>query len=161
MLSIDVSKLILELKEYKVDVQRRLENMVSGFSYELALTAIDNTPLGDSEAYIKLYKRREKAYGLLPEEGLARGGWQVSLDGSLDFQQIYGSGSGDTAGAAVKIHMMNYKLGEEVIIGNKGPYIKYLENGSSTTQAPDGIMQPTINDIMSAHKISLNRYYNE
>lgn len=159
MISIDISKLVQELKDYKTEVQRRLENMVRGFSYEVAMVAIDNTPLGDSDKFFKLYKRREQMYGLSPEEGLAQGGWQVSLDGTLDFQQIYGRDSGDTAGAAAKIHLMNYKLGEEVIIGNKGPYINMLENGHSTTQAPDGIMQPTINNIMSVYMVNLPKYY--
>ena len=58
MISIDVSKLVQELKDYKIDVQRRLENMVRGFTYEFAMIAIDNTPLGDDEKYLALYTRR-------------------------------------------------------------------------------------------------------
>ena len=135
--------------------------MVKGFSYEIALTAIDNTPLGDSVAYMRLYQRREKMYGLSPIEGLAKGGWQVSLDGSLEFQELYGSTSGQTALSAAKIGMMNYKLGNTVMIGNEGPYIDDLENNSSNQTNGQGIMQPTLDSIMQVHKTDLMRYYTQ
>lgn len=161
MIAVDSSALVKDLEQYYKDVVRKLENMVRGFAYEISLTAVENTPLGDSATYMKLYKRREKAYGLQPIEGLARGGWQISLDGSLEFQEIYGTGSGNTATSAVKIHAMNYQLGETVIIGNKGPYIQQLEMNSSLQTNGAGIMQPTLDSIMAVHRVNLQRYYDQ
>lgn len=161
MISVDSTALSKDLEQFYKDVVRKLENMVRGFAYEITLTAIDKTPLGNAEAYMKLYQRREKAYGLAPIEGLARGGWQVSLDGTLDFQQLYGSNSGNTAGAAAKIHMMNYQLGQQVIIGNEGPYIQALEQNYSDQTAGLGIMQPTLDSIMAVQRVNLQRYYDQ
>ena len=158
MLSIDVSKLILELKEYKVDVQRRLENMVRGFTYEFAMTAIDNTPLGDDQKYAALYKRRTY---LKPIAGFAQGSWQVPADmnGTLEQQDLY---SGSAALSSIRTHMMNYTLGETFVLGNTGPYILTLESGKgSKIQAPNGIMAPTIDQMLAAYKSNLTRYYNQ
>lgn len=161
MIKVEVQDLIKDLQNFYLEAVRKMENMVRGFSYEVALTAVDNTPLGDSVAYRKLYLRREKQYGLEPIEGLARGGWQVSLDGTLDFQEIYGIGSGNTATSAVKTHMMNYKLGETVIIGNKGPYIQLLEDNHSDYTQGNGIIQPTVDHVMSVSRVSLLTYYKQ
>lgn len=161
MVTVDAKDLIKDLQQFYLDVVRRMESMVSGFAYEISLTAIGNTPLGDAETYIKLYQRRERTYGLQPVEGLARGGWQVSLDGSLDFQELYGAGSGNTAASAVKIGMMNYKLGDTVIVGNKGPYIRLLEDDYSLQTNNAGIMQPTLDSIMAVHRTDLLRYYKQ
>ena len=156
MISIDVSKLVQELKDYKIEVQKRLENMVRGFTYEFAMIAIDNTPLGDDEKYLALYKRRTY---LQPQAGFAQGSWQVPADmnGTLEQQDLY---SGSAALSAIRTHMLNYKLGETFVLGNTGPYIAQLENGYSN-QAPDGIMAPTIDQMLAAYKVNLTRYYQQ
>ena len=51
MISVDVSKVLEELKAYQQDTVRRLEKMVTGFAYIISKTAIENTPLGDAEEY--------------------------------------------------------------------------------------------------------------
>lgn len=158
MIEVEVKDLIKDLENFYLEAVRKMENMVRNFSYEISLTAIENTPLGDSIAYKKLYERRERSMGLKPIEGLAQGGWQYSLDGSLDFQEIY---SGATALGAVKSHAMNYKLGDMVIIGNKGPYIGLLEDNHSPQTEGQGIMQPTEDAIMAIQKVSLLTYYKQ
>lgn len=161
MITVDSKDLLKDLQEFYLDTVRRLEQMVRGFSYEIALTAIEKTPLGDSAAYQKLYLRREKAYGLAPVEGLAKGGWQTSLDGTLEFQQLYGTNSGQTAASAARIGMMNYQLGQTVLIGNEGPYIQQLEDNYSLQTNGEGIMQPTLDSIMAVHRADLMRYYKQ
>jgi hypothetical protein len=160
MVSADTDKLLKELQEFYKETVRRMENMVRGFSYEIAVTAIQNTPLGDSVLYRELYMSRQAP---LPQvEGLARGGWQVSNDGTLEFQSaLYGRDSGSAAASAAKIHLMNYKLGEVVLIGNKGPYIAMLEDNYSDQTAGQGIMQPTISSIMAVQQASLLRHYQQ
>ena len=57
--------------------------------------------------------------------------------------------------------MMNYKLGQQVLIGNRGPYISLLETNYSNQTAGQGIMQPTIDSIMAVHRTDLLRYYKQ
>ena len=76
---------------------------------------------------------------------------------------IAGAGSGKTALDAVNIHLMNYSLGEDVLIGNPAHYIGNLEGlygPPSSRNAPQGIMKPATDKIMSIYAIKLDDYYN-
>lgn len=154
MIHADVSKTLESLKKAHAEIVRRLENMVRGFAYEFAMTAVSNTPLGDDEKYFKLYQRRTY---LQPIAGFAQGSWQYSENGTLEQQDTY---SGSAALAGVKSKAANYKLGASFTIGNIGPYITALDGGYSD-QSPDGISGPTLNQVMAAHKINLLRYYQQ
>jgi len=159
----NADELIKQLEELTVDVENRLESMVRRFSFGVAASAVDFTPLGDAEKYPSLYAMREQVWGLRPEEGYARGSWQVALDGSLEKQALYGISSGETALGAVNTHLMNYKLGEDILVGNPAHYIGNLEglNGvPSSRQAPQGIMQPATEKIMQIYALKLDDYYN-
>lgn len=154
MITADVSKALESLKKAHAEIVRRMENMVRGFAYEFAMTAVSNTPLGDDEKYFKLYQRRTY---LQPIAGFAQGSWQYSSTPNLVEQDIY---SGNEALAKIKSKLAGYKLGESFTIGNTGPYINSLNNGYSS-QAPEGIVKPTIDQIMSVYKINLVRYYKQ
>lgn len=154
MITADISKTIESLKKAHAEIVRRMENMVRGFAYEFAVTAVANTPLGDDEKYAKLYQRRTY---LQPIAGFAQGSWQYSESSNLAEQDTY---SGSEALQKIQGKLSGYKLGESFVIGNTGPYIINLENGSSD-QAPDGITRPTIDQVMSAYKINLVRYYQQ
>lgn len=159
----NIEELAKQLEELAVDVEKRMENMVRQFSYGVASSAIDYTPLGDASKYPSLYAMRQEVWHLRPEEGYARGSWQVSLDGTLDKQELYGINSGAVALGAVDTHLMNYKLGEDVLIGNPAHYIGNLEgltSSPSSKQAPQGIMQPATDKIMNIYALKLDDYYN-
>lgn len=160
MLNIEVSALLEELTNYQKEVDRKLGNMVKGFAYIISKTAIENTPLGNAEEFFKLYEYRQRRIGLQPTEGFARGSWQVSSSGEFSIQQIYTVNSGSSALALIKTNLSDYKLGQTIYIGNKGYYIRALENGYSD-QAPMGIMKPTIDQIMSSYMIDLKRLYDQ
>lgn len=161
MLSVDVSKVIEELKAYQADTIRRLENMVKGFAYIISQTAIENTPLGDSEKFFKLYELRENRLGLDPVEGFARGSWQVNTSGQFSIQEFYTANSGGTALSLIKSNLASFKLGETVYIGNKGFYIRQLENNYSSQTNNLGIMQPTLDSIMSTYQVDLVRLFKQ
>ena len=63
MITVDSKALLNDLQMFYMDTVRRMEAMVAGFAYEISLTAIENTPLGDSALYMKLYQRRERQSG--------------------------------------------------------------------------------------------------
>lgn len=161
MISADVSKVIEELKAYHQDTIRRMENMVRGFSYIISKTAIENTPLGNADEYFKLYEMRQNRLGLEPTEGFARGSWQVNTSGQFSMQAIYGVNSGSEALSLVKADLASYRLGDSVYIGNKGFYIKLLENNYSPQTNNLGIMQPTLDSIMQTYKVDLPRLFRE
>lgn len=150
-----------ELEEYLKETTRKLEHMVRGFAYQISLTAIDKTPLGDaspSSPYFSLYQSRTV---LQPKEGFARGSWQVNKTGQFSVQEYYGFESGDQALTLIKTDLQNYRLGENLYIGNKGYYIQALENNHSQQTNGLGIMQPTLDNILASYQVDLKRLYNE
>ena len=158
MISADVAKVLEELKAYHADTIRRMENMVRGFSYIISKTAIENTPIGDAEQYIKLYELRQGRTGLEPVEGFARGSWQVNTTGQFSIQQVYSAGE---ALNLIKADLGSYKLGDTLYIGNTGYYIRLLENNYSDQTNELGIMQPTLDSIMRTYQVDLPRLFRE
>ncbi|MEN6621313.1 MAG: hypothetical protein ABFD50_07180 [Smithella sp.] len=158
MISVNVSKVLEELKQYHQDTERRLKNMVVGFAYTIAKTAIEKTPIGDAEKYFEWYQSRKY---LEPEEGFARGSWQANASGQFSIQTIYGATSGSEALSLVKSDLGSYKLGDTVFVGNKGFYIKALENNYSDQTNNLGIMQPTLDSIMQTYQVDLVRLFRE
>lgn len=161
MISVDVSKVLEELKAYHQDTVRRLENMVRGFAYIISQTAIENTPLGNAEEFFKLYELRQGRTGLQPVEGFARGSWQVSESGQFVVQEFYTANSGSTALSLIKSNLSSYKLGDQLFVGNKGFYIRLLENNYSSQTNNLGIMQPTLDSIMRTYQVDLVRLFKE
>lgn len=158
-ISCDTSKLEQSLKKFHEEAVRKLEGMVQKFSYIVAWTAIDNTPLGDSIKWEKLYLRREKAIGLEPVEGFAKGSWRVSMDGTLEMQTLYGENSDEMAASIIKGDLESYKLGETVMISNFGPYIMELEKNFDKYGKKHPIVQPTMDSVYRTYQLSLDDYY--
>lgn len=159
MIKCDTSKLEEQLKKFHETSVKKLEGMVRKFAYWVTVSATNYTPLGDSQRFADLYALRQERYNLKPEEGFAKGSWQISLDGTLNIQELYGPRSGSNAVDAAIINLMNYNLGESVIIGNTGPYIMKLENNYSPKTFGNGIMAPTLRDITSIYSLDLDSYY--
>lgn len=168
MLKVDTKALQAQLAKLKIEVTKKLERMVRTFTYETVGQLIDNTPLGDSNVHAEWYNKRTKdrrwqSYGLQPEEGFAQGSWQVLTSSSyvtVPKVERYGPGSGDEARNAASGNLMSYKLGNLVIIGNKGPYIMDLNRGYSN-QAPDGIVKPSMTIIRTVYSQQLKQYYDK
>lgn len=160
MITCDTSALEKQLQEFHKEAVRKLEGMVQKFIFTLSFTAIDNTPLGDAELYLDAYVERMFSLGLQPIEGFARGSWQVTFDSDYpEVQELYGQSSGKVAESAIKIHLMNYKLGQSVYVSNVGPYIEKLENNWSGQTMGMGITQPTIDSVMRTYQLHLDDYY--
>lgn len=161
MISTDISKVLEELKAYHQDAIRRMENMAKGFAYIISKTAIENTPIGNAEQHFKLYELRQGRTGLKPEEGFARGSWQVNTTGQFSLQAIYGVNSGTEALTVIKTDLESYKIGDTLYVGNKGFYIRLLENNYSSQTNNLGIMSPTLDSIMQTYQVDLVRLFKE
>lgn len=158
-ISCDTSNLEQDLKKFHEEAVRKLGGMVQKFSHIVALTAIDNTPIGDSVKYESLYLLRQKNIGLEPIEGFAKGSWRVSTDGTLEMQTLYGQDSDEMAASLIKQDLNEYKLGETVMISNFGPYIVELENNFREYNKQQPIIAPTIASVQRTYQLSLDDYY--
>lgn len=159
MIKCDTSELEKSLMEFHEQAVKKMQGMVKIFSYMVSLTAIDNTPLGDSIKFETLYLSRQASLGLEPIEGFAKGSWRVSLDDSIEMQTLYGQNSGEMAESIIKSDLDAYKIGETVMISNYGPYIMQLENHYSRYNKHQPIMQPTVDSVMRTYSLNLVDYY--
>ena len=158
-ISCDTSQLEESLKKFHEEAVRKMEGMVRKFSYIVAWTAIDNTPIGDSLKWESLYLLRQQNTGLEPIEGFAKGSWRVSTDGTLEMQTLYGQDSDEMAASLIQSDLMTYKLGETVMISNFGPYILELEKNFDRYNKQQPIVQPTMDSVYRTYQLSLDDYY--
>lgn len=160
MLSVEtqsLGNLNKQIQSLVKQVERKMTNMVRGFAYEVAVRAIGNTPLGDSEKFANWYANRT----LLPAvEGIARGNWQYS-EGKAELVFVAGRESGTIAAANVKKDALAYKLGDRFSILNTAPYISALEKNYSSQTQGSGILKPTLHDIKIMYSVELLKYYNK
>jgi hypothetical protein len=171
MLKVNTEALEQSLEKAKLEIKRKLENMVKEFTYKSIF--IDNTPYGNSETYADLYNNPLRLkYFPTGKEGSAKAGWMVGVgEPSLD---PYPSPESDSnaldAKAEAMLDAQEYKLGEKVYIANYVPYVgknnwllpwsKSLEGGASK-DAPEGIRKPSIMDIQRIYQHDLQRMYND
>ena len=159
MISLNIEEALAKLEQQRVIIEKKMKNMVVGFAYELTSIASDNTPYGDTERYLNLYKLRQKVTGIEPEAGFHMGAWKYSESRSIAFDSnIYTPE--EAAGYAKQDSRTAYKLGDKFYIGAKGPAFALLENGFSP-KAPQGIMAPTLSAITGAYAINYKMYFDQ
>lgn len=159
MITSNSDEIYKEILKYKTEVKRKLEAMVRGFALDIVRIAIKHTPLGDAKQYPLWYQRRYSADSrFLPVEGFAQGSWQIQYRDNFPWQFNFAPDQDITALMNASLSSEQYKLGKDIWVGNAGPYIAKLEAGRST-QAPSGIMQPTLNEIMQVYQLNLKQYY--
>lgn len=176
-ISCDTSKLEQSLKKFHEEAVRKMEGMVQILSYKITWEAIENTPFGNADDYAALYnnKLRMKVLGNA-KAGMAKGGWIVQMNKpytSWWFMQADDENAENVKWSADK-RSERYKLGDTVYITNNVPYVskdawpydtykngspvRSLEGGASS-QAPNGIMEPTLHAIYGIYRYELNEYY--
>jgi hypothetical protein len=165
MITLNTEQLVSSVEAYKQDVIKRLTYMVKMFSYNVTLTASGNTPKVyaydlETDLYRYLYEIREDKYGIPYDQGFHRGAWKFSSSKEIQFDaRIVPEGAvGDRFETDFSV---NYKLGQVFYIGAKGPGYSALDGGSSQVQAPEGIMRPTIDQVMSIYANDLSKYYKQ
>lgn len=174
MIYCDTSKLEESLKKFHEEATRKLEGMVKMFSYWVTFEAIENTPIGTLTEGPKgtswLYHLRSRQQILPPEIGAAKGGWVISMNTPTNI--LFPERATDSNALNIKenadLASESYKLGDVVYIMNSVPYVATegwskpsfgsLENGYSS-QAPYGIMEPTLHAVMGIYQSNLKQYY--
>lgn len=182
MLSLDTSATSNDLQKYLIDVKRRLENMVTGFAYELTLRLVEATPIGDANIvganpddlqggelnYYSLYANRAEVYpNFAPMQvGYHKSSWMYNETGA--FQMLPGDVDNGSEERVLSAAQSNYKLGDTFYIGAKGfpdgdtgDTFLTFEQGRGTQQTPGGIKGPAWTALASAYQADLQRYYNE
>lgn len=172
MITGDAVDLARDLQKFKLEVERKLKNMVENFAGDVALAASTNTPEGNEEDlmagldgsgtkanrnYANLYRQRETNYSIDTQTGFHKGAWYYSATPFAQFSPVINDGR-DAALQVQEDVNANYQIGEDVYIVGSGPGFSSLENGSSL-KAPDGIMQPTEKMILTSYQINLKQYY--
>jgi hypothetical protein len=169
----DTSKLEQSLKKFHEEAVRKMQGMVSIFSYWVTWEAIENTPIGTlTESNAWMYNLPSRLRVLPPEVGSAKGGWTISFNAPTRI--IFPERANDENASNIKSNAdtdsSKYKLGDTVFIMNSVRYVasdgwtlpKFgaLENGYSD-QAPNGIMEPTLHAIYGIYRADLKSYYEE
>lgn len=155
---------------------KKMQGMVEIFIYKITWQAIENTPYGSVEDYVELYNRPSRLKYLPAEAGYAKGGWVMEMN--KPFSSMFFTKADSENALNTKYfnesRSLNYKLGDTVYITNNVPYVandgwsfgtykngnpvKSLESGASS-QAPNGIMQPTLNEILNIYQFKLDEFY--
>lgn len=151
------------IKAAQAEIKRKLELMVANFASNAAELASSNTPVVNQENIMpegrmrKLYEARLDEYGIAIEQGFHAGSWKYREDiGLILDPNIYAEE--EVVGRVYQSARAQYKLGDTFYIQAVGPAIEKLNLGSSP-QAPMGIMQPTLEGIMSTFGINIVGLY--
>lgn len=155
------SKLLQSFREFQKVLERKLNHVVREFSYIITEEAIAKTPLGNAEEFMDRYIARQQAIGINPQEGYARGSWQVQPSQSFTLQTIYGANSGVQALSVVKSQLSGITFKDDIYIGNRGYYIGLLQDNYSSQTEHLGIMKPTLEAVMQVYKISIKSIYDK
>jgi len=166
MIKANIEEVLKSLQDFQTKNKDKMQAMVRSFAMSAYEVAISNTPLGDSNTYFSLYQKRVndpewQSYGLQPVEGFARGSWRISLDGSPQMQEFYGSSVDSIVLPKANAAIRSYKLGDSVMISNYGPYIGDLQRNASKQTQGQGILAPTIDSVMKIAAISLKNFYDK
>lgn len=174
MIKVSYQDTLNDLKKFQDEVKRKLSNMVAGFAYEVSVIASSNTPEGSEGdllaglsgygtkgqmKYAGAYQTRQKEYGIETSTGFHKGAWYYSKQGTLPFNPVIQTGQ-DAANNNYNDALGSYQIGESFYIVGIGPGFEALNDGSSL-QAPDGILQPSMDQILQTYQINLQKYYRE
>ena len=161
-ISSNVKEVIADLKKIAEDNRERLTYMVITAASDIASIASDETPIApvdwENRAwYVDTYAKRLEQHQIEKKPGFHKGAWVYSPYPSFDlereiqpFENVGGQVTADMNYA--------YNLGDGFYIGAKGPGFAGIESGYSPN-APQGVMQPTVDQIVELYKVNLAMYY--
>lgn len=160
MIKTSTEKTEASLQYYKEILEQRLKDVAQAVAATAAKSFVEFTPVGNTVTYKELYEYREETKGYRIEPGLARGSWVLSLNNQVNYSFDNYDKEGTESLKRAQSTLQGIKLGDTIIINNSLDYIMYLENGNSTQQ-PQGIRKPAIEQIKQASKLDITRVLNE
>lgn len=114
-----------DLKKFADKTEKNAEKLVRGTALAVFGSVIKRTPV---------------------DTGRARGNWQTDVGRMPDGVTERDDKSGAAASKETIINTADFKLGQPIFLINNLPYIRRLEDGSST-QAPAGMVKVTVNEF--------------
>lgn len=130
-IQVDLVKFNKDFEKFKNQFELILRIVAVDFTRKFLASTIYFTKIGNAEKYMEYYLQRQKEYGYLPIQGLAKGSWITKLNSpSNDVAGVYDSlGNGKASVGIFEPEMKNFKLGDTVYITNKLHYIELDANG--------------------------------
>ncbi len=163
MITADTKPVVDSIRAAQADIKKRLEMLVANFAANAAELASSNTPvvnqenIGPEGRMRKLYEARLKRWDIPIEIGFHAGSWKYREDiGLILDPNIYAEE--EVEGQVRADAKSRYQLGDTFYIQAVGPAMQKLDQGYSP-QAPMGIMQPTLEGIMSTFGINIVGLY--
>lgn len=156
MIKINGEELHKQLEAFAAKFRSTLEKGVERFAYKTADILIQSTPYGNVDKYLELYEDRQERYGFDIAPGLAKGSWLLSTGQPVFIQEVaYDNKYGSKSQARSYASAQEYMLGETIYLTNSVPYIEHLEKGYSREQAPEGIMELSLNKLQRLYGLNV------
>lgn len=156
-------KQTLEMPNFRRNAIRKLKNVAYALALNIASNAYANTPVGDSDKIVKdaryrrMYAYRRNKYGIAMIPGFHAGAYSYGETSIPTFKKEIRSF--DQMLSDLKADFTEqFELGDVFYIGAKGPAYGFFEKGF-VDSAPDGVVKPTIQSIMSSYKADLQAAY--
>lgn len=160
MIEVQADEFKKSVEEAARNIKKKLESAVALFAGEMAAIASANTPIGDADSiitnkrYARYYASRREAYGIAEQPGYHKGAWTYSEGVPVFTTAIHRFDKSDVSSLAGS----SYNLGDTFMIAATGPGYSALNAGSST-QAPRGILQPSLEQIVQFYSINFAKLY--
>ena len=163
----------LELPKFRKNATRKITGMIQALALNVANAAYDNTPIGDqgkidegisgkgsrtAVSYARLYSNRLMNYGLAMQTGYHAGAYNYSTVRNPAFVPHIRDDS-EMLTSIMKAFRSSYKIGDVFYIAAQGPAYKFMQAGDLPS-APDGLVKPTMQQILSTYKIDMQNAYN-
>lgn len=117
-------------KKVKAETPKKIDKVLQDTAVEVIGKMIDRTPV---------------------DTGAAKYHWFIRLVASERFDKARVDPSGTLPKGRAKRDVKLFRAGKLVWLVNSAPYMKYLENGSST-QAPQGVVAITMAEVAAIFK---------
>ena len=159
MVTVDTTEFDKSLDSYIDQLKKAFTNSVVNVMQGTAEALTENTPIGDPERYFELYQARYYEEGWDATAGMLMANWYFELNAT---DGLFDSDARDTDGSEVKNSMravmQSFKLGDSILVTNETPYAPDIEAGQSKEQQPEGMLKPTVDQLMAIHKIQFKDF---
>lgn len=154
------------VEKFRKNATRMMRTAVEAFALFVYDKVTQNTPIGDATRinenfpeYMRMYMRRWQNHGVEMKPGFHKGAWQYSDTKSPEFNAAIND-LGTARKQFISDFRANYKPGQVFYVSAKGTAFAQMERGYIKS-APDGVIQPTIQDILAGYKTVLQSVYDK